>query len=176
MMQNKLYLGVLLSLVLLSGYVYAFAISSAFTTSHPLEISQGESSDIVLTMQNMAGNENMTVRASLSEGSDIAQIVNPSDKYDIPLGTMKDITIKVTIPANAALGNHNIKVSFTTVKESTSGGGAGIGSGIDQNILVLVKGKQAAPATVKPSYTWLYLTIGIIIIIIVIIIIIRRKR
>ena len=177
---KKLVFGIgILSVILLLSYVSAFAVSSTYWSGNPLKISPGESTEITITLQNMAGSENITVRVSISEGSEIAEIINLSDKYSIPLGEMKSIPIKITIPEDAKIGNsYNVKLSVTTI-EAAAPGAFAFGSSIEQNIPVQIISNEK-PTTVEKKETptpWIvYLLVGIIILIIIILLLRRRRK
>ena len=154
----------------------AFAVSTAYWEGSPLKIMAGETKDIQVVLQNMAGGENITVKAKISEGEDIAKISDASDIYEIPLGTKKEVNIQIKVPENYKIGGKDsIKLSFTTITTGT-GGGFGFGSSIDKTIPILIVNKKGEAK--EPTNLWLVvLIIGILIVVIgIIIIFIRRNK
>jgi hypothetical protein len=180
---NKKYimLGILLAtFILLSSYAYAFAVSTPYWKDYPLKISPGQTEDFQLTLQNVAGAEDMTVKGQIMEGSEIAQITDSSDIYSVPIGERAQVNIRVNIPSSVEIGtNYTIKISFGSVAAGTAGAFS-MGSGIDQNVPVTIVGKTSSITEIIPSISnkWIIiLSVGVIILIIIIIIImIKRKR
>ena len=65
---------VLMMIILFVNGVFAFAVSSAYWEDNPLKIMPGETQNIKIVLQNMAGTENITLKGKISEGADIAKI------------------------------------------------------------------------------------------------------
>lgn len=162
-----------------SNYVCAFAVSSAYGDWNPLEISPGQTKTFDVILQN-SGSDELGLKGGIAEGSEIAEITNPSEVYLIPKGEKKKITIRVSIPSDAKIGDsHNIKLLFSTVK-SAEGGGLGFGSSIEQTVSANVIKKPLSPEELAakekaiPGIAFL-ISLIFIVIIIVIVIIIRKK-
>ncbi len=183
---NKIYagIGILIALTfLLSSYVSAFGIGSAYHQDHPLALSPGETTDITFNLQNMAGSESISAKATIEKGSEIMSLVEANDIYVVPVGGSIDVTARVTIPSNAAVGDvYPIAISFTTITKSESGT-FGFGSSVSRSFDVIVAPKEEAKLSEeKPSTSWsTYLTVGIAVIILVAVIlviwfILKRKR
>ncbi|MFA4952885.1 MAG: hypothetical protein WC584_01540 [Candidatus Pacearchaeota archaeon] len=176
----KIGIAILIGIVLFINSVFAFAVSSAYWQDNPLKIMPGETKEIKIVLQNMAGTENITLKGKISEGDDIAKIIDSNDIYEIPLGTKKEINIKVTIPEDYKVGeNYTIKASFTTV---TMGGGSfGFGSSIDKTIPILIvnsKGefKKEIFGMAPAVFYSIIIILALLIVLIIIFLIIRRRK
>jgi len=174
----------LISFVLLSiltiNLVSAFGVSSPVWRGNPLGVSPGKTGTVELTLQNMVGTEDVTVRVILKEGKEIA-IVEEKD-YLIKAGT-KDtrIPVRVTIPQGTPLGTtYIVKVSFDTVTPGSSAVVLGTGMDTTFDVLVIEEPPQLAPAEEAKGKISTPLLIGIIlailIIIIIVIIVLRKKN
>jgi hypothetical protein len=141
----------ILAVALLISMASGFAVSSSYYAG--LQLYPGEERDIYLTLQNMAGNDNLSARATIDEGQEIARLADPSNTYFIPLGTHKKVNIKVKIPEDAQIGStYNLTLSFGTIKESKPGE-FGISSGVGERIVITVieKPKLEEPVVSQPE-------------------------
>ena len=169
-------IAILLISILSIPNVLAFAVSTAYWEGSPLKIMAGETKDIQVVLQNMAGGEDITVKAKISEGEDIARIIDASDIYKIPLGTKKEVNIQIKVPKDYKIGDIDaIKLSFTTLTTG-AGGGFGFGSSIDKTIPVLIVNQKGE--TKEPINIWLVVLFLVILILIIgiIIVIIKKKN
>jgi len=133
-------IGIMVALLMVP-FVSAFGVSTPHWDGNPLGIRPGDTTDLVLTLQNMVGNEDMTLRAVLVEGSEIAQIVDSNTDYFVPYGS-KDVEVhlKVSIPANAQLGDdYGIGVSFTQVASAEDGRMVQVSGSVQTYVPVLVQ-------------------------------------
>ena len=124
--------------ILLVSFVSAFGVATPYWEGNPLIISPGETSIVLLGVQNFVGDEDITVKVVLKEGSEIASV--PEGEYLIKAKT-KDTQIPVTvsIPLDISLVGmeYLVTVSFRTVNSGE--GGISLGTGIDLNFDVVVK-------------------------------------
>jgi hypothetical protein len=128
--------GIIFGIALLASLVSGFAVSSSYYAG--LQLYPGEERDLYLTLQNMAGNENLTAMATIDEGQEIAKFIDASNTYFILLGTHKKVNIHVKIPESAEIGSkYNLTLSFKTIKESKPGE-FGFSSGVGERINVLI--------------------------------------
>ena len=138
--------------VLLVSFVSAFGVATPYWVGNPLEIAPGETSIVLLGIQNFVGDDDVTVKVVLKEGSEIASVLER--EYLIKAKT-KDTQIPVTIsiPLDLSLvgTSYLIKVSFLTVNSGE--GGISLGTGIDLNFDVVVKdiSKEEFKAKVKDA-------------------------
>ena len=168
--------------LLLTSLVSAFGVSSDYWRGNPLKISAGETKTISLRLQNIIGAEDITVRAVLVDGKEIASV--REGDYLVKLGTKDtEVPITISIPENFIEGSeHLVTVSFITVTPSGEGA-ITLGTGVDTSFDVLVvpfvpvvvaEELQLAPKEGRSFIVWIIA--GIILLIIIIIIIIKRKR
>ncbi len=108
---------ILVSVQLVAG----FGASAPYWDDRPLRLMQGEQEIVEITLQNLVGNEDITLQATIVQGNDIAKIVGPSE-INVPFGT-RDIVvpIEITIPEQAfAYDTYPVSIGFTPVKGETS--------------------------------------------------------
>lgn len=146
---------VLISLVLLSSLTSAFGVASAYHKNKPLELARGEVETVLFNLQNMVGEEDVFVRASLIDGHSIAELKETD--FEIPIGTHDtNAPLVISIPEDANPGDiTKVKVDFKSVSPGTAGG-IGFGSGMSFTFDVIVTGEPI----VEPEFPWQ--TIGII--------------
>lgn len=168
----------LVFILLLSSYVMAFGVGSAYHKDHPLELSIGETKEIIFNLQNPVGEDTM-VKPSITKGSEILELIDPSD-ISVPVGASIDVKVKVSIPLNAKIGDiYPVEISFTTITESESGS-FGFGSSVGRNfdVIVIPTAEEIAKLAKEVSETKtfsLLIVIAIVILIIIIISIILKK-
>lgn len=172
---NKIYLeiGILVGmLILISGSVSAFAVSSAYWKGNPITIYPGETRDIQVILQNMAGTEDIRAKGVILEGFEIAQITDPEDVYLVPLGGKTTVNIRLSIPEDAEVEDeYSLRVSFTTMA-TESAGPLGFGSGVERTFPVIVI-KEPTPETAS----WIiYLAVGILVALMIVFFVLRKKR
>lgn len=164
-----------MALVLLaSGGVLAFAVSSQWSTSNPIKMFPGESIEIIVILQNEPGPDDIIAKAAITEGGDIAKLVDPDKEYSVPIGERTELKIRITIPETIEIGGtRNIKLSLTTLA-GTAPGSLGFGTGIDKIISVNVI-KEPEPET--KNFLWvIYLIVGILIVVALIIIMVKKRK
>nr|MBI4156234.1 hypothetical protein [Candidatus Woesearchaeota archaeon] len=164
---KKLY-SILAFILLLSGIVSAFGVSSPYWEDSPLTMSAGEKQIINLNLQNMVGEDNMDVQLKVITGEDIVKL--DQEIYNIDAGYSLDAPIKIFIPRSAVDGDiYEVKIETKTISPSDSGQMIDMGVGSITSFNVLVSGKV-------PNYL-LYLIVGIsVILIIALIIYLLHKR
>lgn len=119
--------GILLGIFMLSS-IMAFGVAIPYWDSpewYPLKLAQGESKIVVLTLQN-TGDEDMTFRATITSGSEIATLIDENTDYFVPSGEInKQVSINVEIPTDLEIGSPNttISVSFQQINPNANGGG-----------------------------------------------------
>lgn len=178
---DALIYGIILFLILLlSSFVGAFGVASPVWRGNPLIISPGDTKTVTLTLQNMVGNDDVRLRATITNGADIAS--TEEEDYLVKAQTADTrVPIKVSVPADYAVGNYSITVSFVTVTPSEEGA-VFLGTGIDTTFDVSIR--ERAPASeepqlappVKSNMRWYVIGAIILLIIIVVIIIIRKLK
>ena len=159
--------------IFLINFVSAFGVVTPYWKGNPLSISPGGTAVVDLGLQNLGTDEDVTVKAVLKQGSEIASI--EEREYLIRAGT-KDtlVPVTVTIPLNESLVGmeYLVTVSFRTV--DTGEGGIALGTGIDTTFDVLVAGIPKEEKKVE-NIALILTILGIIMIILVLIYIFRKK-
>ena len=159
----KKIISIILLLAMIS-LISAFGISSPYWQGNPLTMEKGETKTINLNLQNMVGEEDITVKAEITQGADIAFL--EQDTFFIKAGTSNTtIPLKITIPSNIKEDNKTIKIDFKKI--SNDKGGVVIGTGMSVYLDVITTSSENHD--INP------LIIGAILIIIILVIIIIRK-
>lgn len=129
-MKNKKYLivaSMMIALIAVS-MVSAFGVSSPYWEGNPLSMPKGSVKTVNLNLQNMVGNEDVTVEAKLVEGSGITSL--DETRFTVPAQT-SDIMVplEISMPEDAATGDiKTVKIEFKTV--SSDEGGIAMGTGM----------------------------------------------
>ena len=151
-------------LVLLSVNVFAFAVSSAYEPGiKSLEINAGETKDVLIVLQNMNGGQDIIAKATMTQGSEIATLLDEDATYSIPFGEKTNVDVRVSIPKNAEVGDeYTIELSF--ISATGEEGSFGFGGGVEKIIpVVITKGQSSGVGN------WIYLIILVLIVLIIII-------
>lgn len=177
MINKKIYLGIalLVGALLLISNVSAFAVSSQYWKENPVILYPGTITEIYIVLQNMAGEEDITVTGVIVEGSEIATLSDLSNIYTVPVGKRVNVNITFDVPEDTEIpSNYSIILSFvTTAGEAET---LGLGSGIEKIIPVLIVKEPRKQIELKSSL-WLYIILaGIIALVIIIAIILKRKK
>jgi len=131
-----------LFIILLSSYVSAFGVGSAYHKEYPLKISPGETKEVIFNLQNPVGTD-ITARPSLTKGSEIMQLTDSKD-IAVPVGSSIDVKAMVSIPSDTKIGDiYPVEITFTTVTRSESGAFAlGSSVGRDFNVIIVPTPKE----------------------------------
>ena len=145
--------------ILLSGIVSSFAVSSQYWKENPVKLYPGETKEVYIVLQNMVGEGDINVRGVITEGSDIAKIIDESNIYSIPFGEKINVNLRISIPLEAELsGEYKVSISFTTLSFA-EGGPLGIGSGVQKDIPVVV----IAEPKPEISTWWICLIVAVLV-------------
>ena len=174
----------ILTLFLSLSFISAVGVSTPYWSTNPLKLQPGESTVISLGLQNMVGTEDVTLRASIVKGSEIARIIDDDLDYFIPIGSESDVAVnlEVKIPANAEVDKiQDIEVSFVQVAQEDQGGFFSIASAFTQRIPVLVVGEPTesaiyAQTTQKGIGSTIWVIIGLIVVLIIAIAVQANKK
>jgi hypothetical protein len=171
------------AVVVFTSIISATGVSTPYWNSNPLKIGPGESTIISLGLQNMVGTEDVTLRANITKGNEIAAIVDKSQDYFVLLGSDNvTVNIQVTIPANAEVNKvYDVEVSFLQVSSTDQGGFFSVASAFIQRIPVLVVGEPTESVNYKPvsekgSNSLLWIVLGLVLLLIILIVLKSRKR
>jgi len=122
---NKITISIVLVLLSIS-FVSAAGVTAQYWNGpdpNPLNLNPGETRDIQYFLMNQIGDENITIRADVVNGTDIAKITDASNIYKVPKGT-KDVAVnvRVSVPTTAKLGDkYDVGLVFSTISEPKAG-------------------------------------------------------
>ena len=155
-----------LMLAVLSVSVAAVGISTPYWKENPLVMQPGELKDVVLNLQNMVGDKDVILRATLEEGSEIAEITDTNTDYLVPSKTADtNVHVRIKIPSDAQAGDlYKLRFSFTTVTSGESGAVA-LGLSIDKSFDVIVEEirEPEKPAFSTTGYTLAVLVLAVLL-------------
>lgn len=154
--------------------ISAAGVSSFYTKDNPLEMYLRETKTIEFNLQNMVGNEDITFKVELIQGSDIASL--EKDTYFVKAGTHDTmVPLKVTIPEDFGKTSQRIELNFKTIASGETGGILmGTAYGVSFDVIISEKPKETPK--IKNSTGIIIPTIFIILIIIIIYLILKRKN
>lgn len=169
-MKNKLILitsTFLIALALVS-IVAAFGVSSPYWEGNPMNIARGDSRTVNLNLQNMIGDEDVTVKAELVEGEDVTSL--SQEIFTVKAKTSSTmVPLTISMPKDVSPGEvKTVKVEFKTVSSDT--GGIAMGTGM--TILFDV----VATEEVSDNNTMMIVTISIIIVLAIILWLLAKKK
>ena len=172
-MRKKINIIIISVLILSISFVSAVAIGLPYWEGHPFTISPGQTGTVNLIIQNMVGEEDITMKAEIIKEKEIASL--EQDEYFIPISGDAQVPIKITIPSNVTLNTtYKVKVSFKTITPSSEGG-VTMGIGIVSTFDVLVKeGVKEQPKEKLETKT--LIIISIIVLIIIIAIVLKKQK
>ena len=171
-------------LILTANLVVALGVNSPYWNGNPLKISSGETREVSFPLVNSINEKTTEATVSLTEGTEIAEIIS-GEKYTVKPGENdKNIILRITIPENVQLGDsYNVKF---VVRYSPQGEGANVKLDVEYNVdfpVEVVSEENATPT--MPKYpgitgteegkTKTIIIIAMLAIIILIIIIILLK-
>ena len=170
MKKINLTLSALVMSLMMISMVSAFGVSSPYWEGNALELARGETKVVNLNLQNMVGNQDVTVQAKLLEGDEIANL--NSDEFILVEAQTADtfIPVKIHLPKDITPGTtQEVKVEFKTITNGQGGIALGTGMTIVFDVI--------ATEEVKENNILMILSIILAIIILAIIIkVILKKR
>lgn len=187
MAMNKMMLmmGLLFSLSVVS----AFGVSTPYWDENPLNLAPGESMDVELVLQNMAGAENdVTFRAEMTDDGDgVASLIDSNLDYFIPFGSDDVVLrVRVDVPSDVDRGGvRDVVISFTQVSAEDAGM-VSVSGGFTTKFPVFIVApeksvlSQSVPeleAPLKsPSTTWIWVLITVFVLTVLWFVWKKRKR
>lgn len=179
-MCKKIFL-IMMTMVLISSNILAFAVSSQYyggNPGNPLYLQPGGSIETFFTLQNLAGTEDIRLHARITEGQDIIELTDSSDIYDVPLGEKTRVNFIVTAPAGAKKGDTfpvTIMFGAITSGEGPIGLSGSIGKGF--NVVIGDPSDFNEDGSLKTNFSWIvYVIIALAIACAAIFIFYLRKR
>jgi hypothetical protein len=173
---------ILAGMFLLSlSFVSAFGVSTPYWDENPLKLAPGESMDVELVLQNMAGAENdATLRAEMTDdGRGVASLIDDNLDYFVPFGSDDvPMRVRVIVPMDIAEGGvRDVEISFTQVSSEDAGMVSVSGGfttkfpvfvvGPDESVLFVPEPEPEAEVEVpaKKSLTWVWGIIAILVLV-----------
>jgi len=193
-MKFKKEMVILSFLLLIIPFINGFGITSMYWDTNPLSLELGQSIDVVLLLQNMVGESDVTLRAELEEGKEIAELTDPNLDYLIPFGR-KDISVnvRISIPEDSPIDKeYNVVVSFkqiipneartlqltSAIKKTIPIKIVGEGRGVEKTEIPSVSAVAETAVTGEgkvPSESS-YILVGVLLVISVVIFLILKRR
>lgn len=166
--------------ILLSSLISAFAVSTKYYPGYPLKMMPGDSKDVQIILQNRGNTEDVSVRAEVSAGSDIMNLLDEDKIYTIPAGGKLEVDMIINVPLEAIPDTeYPMNIKFTTITSSEEGQTMGFGQSIGQNFQVLVVETFDAPIQEAPeegAKSTIYIIIGIVLVLAIIAVFSIRKK
>lgn len=178
-MTNKIPLTCLSLILIISVFlplVNSAGVASPYWAGNPLKLAPGESTTIQLNLQNMVGDEDKNLEATIS-GTGATLLDGPI--YFVPLGTEVPVNIRVIVPQNANIGEtYDISVSFREISTG-EGGMLKVATAMTIRLPISVVGEEeSAIYGEKPeeaSKLWIWIILALVILIVVLRITQKRK-
>jgi len=172
-MKNKtnLMFGIVFAVLTIS-FISAAGIVSPYWESYPLEMHFGETKVAEFTLQNTVGTEDITVKAEIKEGQNIATL--EKDTYTAKAGTADTkIPVTITIPKNFDKSVQQVKLEVRTITPD-QGGMITLGAGWTTSFNVILSEKPVE----KNTLIWMIfaLIIALIILILIILFLVYKRR
>jgi len=173
-MKNKINLafGIVFATLVLMNTINASGIVSPYWKDYPLEMNFGETKIANFVLQNMVGNEDITVKAEIKQGADIASL--EKDIYTAKAGTSDTIIpVKITIPKDYGKSLQEIQLEVKTI-EAEQGGMITLGTGWTTSFNVIISEKPISKNFLIGLIIAL-ISITIILVLIILIILLKRR-
>lgn len=180
----------ILSFLLLIPLVSGFGITSMYWPGNPLVLEPGQTVDVTLLLQNMVGDEDVTLRAEIEKGKEIAELIDPNLDYLVPFGR-KDVSVsvRVSIPEDTPVdGEYDIVVSFKQIIPNEART-LQLTSAIKKTIPIKIVGEGGIQEPEKPpvsvtavtgegkvSSESSYILFGVLLVIFVVVFLILKRR
>ena len=157
---------VMVSLILFSSSVFAFAVSSQYYEGNPMYLQPGESTEMFFTLQNLASEEDVRLQAEITDGANIIELTDASDIYDVRVGEKVKVNFMVTAPADAKKGDSfPVTIMFGTITsgEGPIGLSGNIGKGF--NVVIGEPSDFDENGNLKTNISWIIsLALAIVVI------------
>jgi len=150
----KITSGILL-LLFICPLVSAFGVSTSYFESKPLYMYPGQTIETTFSLQNMAGYEDLTLKATVFEGEGIIELLDSNPIYYLPFPSKGiDVPVRISIPADTELGGKVYTGIMLTEVRENKGKMIQISGAIGSKIPVIIKTKEEVlptPAGPKPT-------------------------
>jgi len=172
-MKNKinLMLGLVFLVLFSVSFVSAAGIVSPYWKDYPLEMHFGETKTANFILQNMVGEEDITVKVEIKGGGDIVSL--EKDTYTARAKTSDTlIPLKITIPKDYDKSIQKIELEIKTVT-ADQGGMVTLGTGWTSSFNVIISEKPVSRATLMGII--IAILVILIILVIIILVLLRKK-
>jgi len=173
-MKNKtsLIIRTIFIVLALTSFISAAGIVSPYWESYPLEMNFGETKVAEFTLQNTVGTKDITVKAEIVEGNNIATL--EKDTYTAKIGTSDTkIPITITIPKELGKSVQKITLEFRSVTPDT-GGMVTLGTGWTTSFNVILSEKPVSRSTLIGII--IAILVVLIILVLIILILLSKRR
>lgn len=185
MKNNLVFASLFITLVMMISSVSAFGASTPYWDKNPLKLTPGEYTVVELTLQNMVGNEDISLIAEItSDGDGIATLVNQDNVYFVPLG-IEDVKVPIRVEINKIIkqgDTREIIISFTQVSSNQEEGMVSLSNGFTTKMTVEIVAEEES-VLFNPSQSvdkgvpmWIWLLIVAIIILAVVAFLVYKKK
>lgn len=169
-MKSKIILTFFALLVIVS-YVSAAGIASPYFKDNPLRMNYGETKIIDFNLQNVVGDEDITVEAMITKGSDIATL--DQTIFTARAGTSDTmIPVTITIPQDYTKNSEAVELEVKAVT-TDQGGMVTLGTGWVTSFDVLLTQREEPKST---SGMLIWMILGVVVLVVVILFMIRKRR
>jgi hypothetical protein len=175
---NKIYISLALLMILSVSCVSAFSVSSPYMENKTLNLFPDSGiTDLEFVLQNGGGaTENVSIKVSILEGSEIISITNEDDVYAVVPGDKVPVNFRITLPENVTIGDiYNIRLEFKTVSIGQNGE-FGFGTGQEQDFQIVVIEEVVPKKEIEPTGILLYLIVGILLVLLIIVMFLSKKK
>ncbi len=127
--------------LLLINFACAFGATPPYWKDRPLIMVPGETKEVPIILQNMVGGKDLTLRAEIINGSEIATLENQN--YPVPFGR-NDIkaNLKIKIPNNTKVNDkYQLTILFEQVSQD-EGKMLQLSTGITASFPVIISGEE----------------------------------
>lgn len=173
MKNNKIiYQGIIIlaCVIFISNSLSGLAFSTKYYEENPLKLYPGQTTNISVDIQNMAGTTTENVKLTITKGQDIAKIIG-EDTFPVAVGERKTIQLQISIPSDTQIGGrYDLEIILSNTVEGAPG--AGLGSGNKNIIPIFIVNEPKE----QKNFPWTYILLILIILIILVSIIIKKKR
>jgi len=154
-----------LALVGMLSFASALGVSYAYYDGHPLLLSPGESATVPVNIQNMIGDQDLTVTLKVTSGNEIAS--TSSSSYKIKANTANTFAnVLVKVPSDVAIGtSYNVMLVLSTVNANNQGEMISVGTALETNLPITVVAPKEQPAPAYDSTTMWIITLLVILLI-----------
>ena len=164
----------LIFLIYLVPFIYSAGLGSPYWEDYPLYMHYGETKIIHFNLQNRIGDKDMTVKATITEGNDIASL--EEQVFTIKAGTSDTmIPVKISIPKDYPKKMQTVRLDVKEIVEA-GGGMIKLGSGWSTAFNVVLSEKPVEKNVFVSIIIILIIALILALSAILILIIIRKKK